>query len=69
VSTPLEVEPGAGGAPNEHELVGSGPVIEGRSLGGLAAGLAATIRSDFSSVKVSKRSTTTPVCMFFTISP
>jgi peptide/nickel transport system permease protein len=36
VSTPLEVEPGAGGAPTEQELVGSGPVIEGRSLGQIA---------------------------------
>ena len=36
MSTPLEVEPGAGGAPTEHELVGSGPVIEGRSLGQIA---------------------------------
>ena len=36
MSTPLEVEPGAGGAPTEQELVGSGPVIEGRSLGQIA---------------------------------
>jgi len=36
VSTPLEVEPGGSGAPTEDELVGSGPVIEGRSLGQIA---------------------------------
>jgi len=36
VSTPLEVEPGGPGAPTEAELVGSGPVIEGRSLGQIA---------------------------------
>jgi peptide/nickel transport system permease protein/oligopeptide transport system permease protein len=36
VSTPLEVEPGAGGAASEAALVGSGPVIEGRSLGQIA---------------------------------
>jgi peptide/nickel transport system permease protein/oligopeptide transport system permease protein len=36
VSTPLEVEPGADGAASEAALVGSGPVIEGRSLGQIA---------------------------------
>ncbi len=36
MSTPLEVEPGASGAPSEAALVGSGPVIEGRSLGQIA---------------------------------
>ena len=36
MSTPLEVEPGGSGAPTEDELVGSGPVIEGRSLGQIA---------------------------------
>ena len=36
MSTPLEVEPGAGGAASEEALVGSGPVIEGRSLGQIA---------------------------------
>lgn len=37
MSTPLEVEPGAGGAAaTEADLVGSGTVIEGRSLGQIA---------------------------------
>jgi peptide/nickel transport system permease protein len=36
VSTPLEVDPGAAGAADEAALVGSGPVIEGRSLGQIA---------------------------------
>ena len=36
MSTPLEVEPGASGAPSEAALVGSGPVIQGRSLGQIA---------------------------------
>ena len=35
MSTPLEVEPGADGA-RPSRLVGSGPVIEGRSLGQIA---------------------------------
>jgi peptide/nickel transport system permease protein/oligopeptide transport system permease protein len=36
VSTPLEVEPGAAGAASEQALVGSGKIIEGRSLGQIA---------------------------------
>jgi peptide/nickel transport system permease protein len=36
VSMPLEVEPDADGAASEAALVGSGPVIEGRSLGQIA---------------------------------
>jgi peptide/nickel transport system permease protein/oligopeptide transport system permease protein len=36
VSTPLEVDPGAGGAAGEAALVGSGQAIEGRSLGQIA---------------------------------
>lgn len=36
MSTPLEVEPTGGAAPSEADLVGSGKVIEGRSLGQIA---------------------------------
>jgi peptide/nickel transport system permease protein len=36
VSTPLEVEPTGGAAASEADLVGSGKVIEGRSLGQIA---------------------------------
>ncbi len=36
MSMPLEVEPDADGAASEAALVGSGPVIEGRSLGQIA---------------------------------
>ncbi len=36
MSTPLEVEPGGAGAASEAALVGSGSVIEGRSLGQIA---------------------------------
>ena len=36
MSTPLEVEPGGGSAASEEALVGSGPRIEGRSLGQIA---------------------------------
>ena len=36
MSTPLEVDPGADGAATEKDLVGTGPVIEGRSLGQIA---------------------------------
>ncbi|QWZ07957.1 ABC transporter permease [Nocardioides panacis] len=36
MSTPLEVDPGADGAATEQDLVGTGPVIEGRSLGQIA---------------------------------
>ena len=36
MSTPLEVDPGADGAASEADLLGTGPVIEGRSLGQIA---------------------------------
>ena len=36
MSTPLEADPGIGGPATERELVGSGPVVQGRSLGQIA---------------------------------